>query len=401
MMREATTALTTLMLLAGCLAPQEEIEAADASFDSPLLASLGALPLPSTQPGDAIVLHTVASPEGGTTAFWWEIPEGVLVEDGEGAWVPFLAAPVLLEEDRAPLERWTIMAFLAKDGALALNSLAFGVPLSVSGGGLMSGGSEEIDRSLEPFLFGVGGKIKAGSRVGFVVSGVAADDVEMALVLLPLAKEWDDDKDLPEDTDAFLEHVGSAMKVALPASGTGGTHQVAFLFEGGGAFGAFSATAGPVERAGESTNALVAQRRMETISTAFDSGGYGIAVAGYYAQSAAGSWAAIADAHGSVSEADGPIVHAFGPALMGWPFVVAMGEGDAPSRTELSLQTTSAGFEQGLYVFQVDLDETLQELLGLPALPLDGMTGTGEATRAGDDLVLDVGGVAIRAVGMF
>ena len=402
MMREATTALIALMILAGCIAAPQELDAAAQTLDSPLLASLGAYSSDATFASDAIVLRTTASPEGGITAFWWEIPEGVILEeDDDEKRIQFLAAPVLLEAERAPLERWTLMAFLAKDGHLALNSLAFGAPVHVGFSGLMGGGSEEVERSLEPFLFSISGKLSAGGRVGFVVAGAASDDVEMALVLKPLEKPWNRKADLPEDTEQFLAALGSAPRVALPPVGTGGAHQLALHFDGGSMFGSFTVTTGPVEREGGSTKLVAAQRRVETVSTGFASRGYGLAATGFYAQNTVGSWSGVADAHGAVSEGGGPVITAFGPSLTGWPFVVAIGEGEAESRTSITLDTTSAGFIETVYLIQFDLGATLQELLGLPALKLERMSGTGQAERAGDDLTATIAGIRIHGVGVF
>ena len=400
MQREALATLTTLMLLAGCLAAPEDIESASASLDSPLLASLGAYESAFTYGGDAIVLRTNATPAGDTAAFWWEIPEGVILGDDEDdTWIEFLAAPVLLEEERAPLERWMLMAFLADDGALALNSLAFGAPFQMSVSGLTAGGGEEIERSLEPFLFGVGGKLRPGGRVGFVVSGVAAEDVELALVLLPLQEEWDEDEDLPEDTESFLALTSTHSHVALPVAGTGGLHQLAFHYEGGNGFGHQVITSGPIQIDGGSTSATFAQRRGMVVSAAFESGGYGIAATGYMAQTGAGTWAAVADAHGAVSESSGPLVAAIGPNVGGYPFVVAMGEGEAPAQTSLTLDTTTALMDE-LYLLQLDLDATLTELLGLPAIQVEGLNGESDYERDGNDAVLRLAGVTVRGVGL-
>lgn len=399
MQREALATFTTLMLLAGCLAAPEDIETASAALDSPLLDSLYAFESSYTSADSAIVLRTNVTSEGGTAAFWWEIPEGVILGDEDETWIEFLAAPVLLEEERAPLERWMLMAFLADDGALSLNSLAFGAPFSVSFGDLTGAGDEEIERSLDPFLFGVGGKLRPGGRVGFVVSGVAAQDVELALVLLPLQKEWDEDEELPEDTEAFLALSASRPHVALPVVGTGGMHQLAFHYQGGSGFGQQTITSGPVEIDGGSSQTPLAQRRGMVVSAQFGSGGYAIAATGYMAQTGAGSWEAFADAHGAVSEASGPLVAALGPNVGGYPFVVAMGEGDTPSQTSLTLDTMTLLSDQ-LYLLQLDLDATLSELLGLPAVTVEGMDGDMRLERDGNDAVLRMGGVTVRGVGL-
>lgn len=390
--------LTTFMLVAGCIAAPEEVEAASAKLDSRLLDSLSAFETPYTSAGDAIVLRANASVDGGIAAFWWEIPRGVILGEDGDTWIEFLAAPVLIEEERALLERWTLMAFLADDGLLALNSMAFGAPFMVQREGLVEGAGEEVERSLDPFLFGIGGKLKPGGRVGFVVSGLATENVEMALVLLPLQEAWDEDDDLPEDTEDFLAVLEPRSKIALPAAGTGRANQLAFHYQGVG-LGGMSVTSGPVNIEGDTTNAFVGTRRGMTVSTEFGYGGYGIAATGYDAQSATGTWSAIADAHGAVSEADGTLVAFLGPSLMGWPFVLAMGEGDAPASTMLALDTTSV-LGDGLFIIQVDLDTTLTDLLGLPALTLEGVTGTGGVERSADGMLFRMGGAGVKAVGL-
>lgn len=403
MRREATIAIltTSMLLAAGCIASPQEVETASATLDSPLLESLYAYEGTSTMAGDAIVLRSDVSTDGGTAAFWWDIPEGVILGDDEDeAWIEFLAAPVLLEEERAPLERWMLMAFLADDGLLALNSLAFGAPLAIDAGGPMGGATDEVERSLEPFLFGIGGKLRPGGRVGFVISGAASENVEMALVLLPLQKAWDEDEDLPADTEEFLAALQSHSRVALPPAGTGGAHQLAFHYQALQAgFGRFSVTSGPVTIEGGTTDAFAGARRSMTVAAEFASGGYAIAAAAYEAGSAAGTWAASADAHGAVSEGEGTLLAFLSPGLMGWPFVMAMGEGDAPSSTWLALDTTSV-IGDGLFLIQLDLDTTLEELLGLPALELEGMAGTAQTERDGNALKLKLGDATVRAVGL-
>ena len=401
MRREAlATSLTVLSLLgAGCIASPEEIETASSELDSPLLESIFAFESPFTSAGDAIVLRTNASPEGGIASFWWEIPAGVIQGDDEDdRWIQFLAAPVLLEEDRASLERWMLMAYLADDGMLALNSLALGAPFTVEGGGLMGRASEDVDRSIEPFLFGIGGKIMPGGRVGFVVSGVASEDVELALVLLPLEKEWDDDEDLPEDTEGFLALTDSHPRVALPVVGTGGKSQLALFYEMGGSFGGMTVTSGPVNVEGGSTDVIAGARRDMVVSTEFASGGYAIAAAGYSGQTAAGTWSALADAHGAVSEGDGTVLPFLGPALDD-AFVVAIGEGEAPSATSISVDTSSA-LGDGVFLIQIDLDTTLKELLGLSALTVENKVGMGEVERHADGTVFPLGDARVKLVGL-
>lgn len=401
MRREATVAsLTVLTLLAGCIATPEDLGSASAETDSPLLDSLLAYESAYTYQGDAIVLRTDATPTGQTAAFWWEIPEGVILGDeDDDQWIEFLAAPVLLEEERASLERWMLMAFLAEEGTLALNSMAFGAPFTIGVDNGLDGATEEVERSLEPFHFVVGGKLRPGGRIGFVVSGIAAEDVELALVLLPLQEELDDEDDLPEDTEDFLALVEPASKVALPVAGTGGAHQLAFHYQGGSGLGGVAVTSGPVNIDGGSTNALVGNRRATVVWAEFPAGGYAISSTGYEAQSATGTWSAIADAHGAVSEDDGTLVAFLGPAILGWPYVVAMGEGDTPSQTSLTLETTSV-LGDGLFLIQVDLDATLTDLLGLPALNLEGLTGSGAVERDGNDLTMTLRGATVRAVGL-
>ena len=399
MRREALATLTIITLLAGCIAVPEEVETAAASIDSPLLASLAAFPGVASAAGDAIVLRAVASPEGGTTAFWWEIPDGVILSERNHERVEFLAAPVLLEADRAALERWMVMGFVAKDGELALNALAFGAPFQVGVGGLVGKVTEDVERSLEPFLFGVSGDLRAGERVGLVVSGVATRDVEMALVLLPLRESWDDDEELPDDTEEFLAHLDMARRVALAPAGSGGMHQVALYYEGNFGFGQTSILTGPVHVDGSTTSAFVASRRATTVWTEFPSGGYGAAAAGYAAQSATGTWAGSADAHGHVSKGSGPLVAFLGPVVNSWPSVVAMGEGDVGARTSLTVDAASL-FTDGLFLVQVDLDTTLTRLLGLPALSMSGLSSEGRVAHHGNALTLESGGVTVRAVGV-
>ena len=402
-MKLEATILTTLMLLAGCIATPEDLESASAQIDSPLLDELGAYSSDYSGVGDAIVLRTNATPEGGLASFWWEIPEGVILEDDDDRYVQFLAAPVLLEKDRAQLERWIIMGFLADEGMLALNTMVFGAPIELEGAGVMSSGSEKIERSLEPFLLTAGGKLSPGGRIGFVVGGVAAKDVEMALVLYPLQAEWDDDEDFPEDTDSFLSVLSSSGMVALPPAGEGGMHQVSLFYQGsmGTLGGGMTITTGPIEQDGGATDLVAASRRSQTVSTTFDSGGYSIAAAGYEAGSAAGDFSATADAHGAVSESSGTIANTFGIYLGSIPFVIAMGEGDAPASTAIALQTTSANtMGEEILLIEIDIDTTLTELLGLPAVKIEDLTGSGAFERAGDGFGLTLGGARILAPGV-
>lgn len=403
MKRGVALILVTIVLAAGCIGAPQDVDSASVAPDSPLLSYLEASRGFESSADEAIVLHTNATPEGRLAAFWWTIPEGVLLQedDDDDPFVLFLAAPVLLEEERAPLERWTLLGFLAEDGQLNPNQVAFGAPLSFEGSGLLGGGGEEIERSLEPFVFAAYGKLKPGGRVGFVVGGVASEDVELALVLRPFTALPDEDYELPEDTDEFLAEIVDAGRVALPASGSGGMHQLALYATGSNGFGEYAVTSGPVEVEGSMTGANGVGARRQTITAAFPSGGYGLAAAGYNSGGGAGNWAAKADAHGIVAEQDGTQANAFGLPVTGVPFVVAMGEGDAPSETYMGLDVVTAGVQDSLFVFELDLDATLTELFGLPAasIQFNGGAGIGPSL-VGDDLVFDVGGVRVVAPGV-